>query len=149
MSMLTSNSLFGRVLQGYVADHAGRFNVVIVTTAASGTLVLTLWLLSGSGVQLFVFAGSYGFLASAFTSLAPALVAQISGMGQTGTRMGVQSAVMSVAVLIGSPIGGQLLKLCHKSFAGLQVFTGAAMMTGSCIFFIAKFGSGRDILSKV
>jgi hypothetical protein len=88
---------------------------VVVTIAASGILILTLWLLSGSGVQLFVFAGAYGFLASAFTSLAPALVAQISVTGQMGTRIGIQSAVMSVAILLGSPIGGQLLELA--SFA--------------------------------
>ena len=103
--------------------------------------------MSRSSVQLFVFASSYGFLTSVFTSLAPALVAQISVIGQTGTRIGIQSAVMSVAVLLGSPIGGQLLKNC--SFAGLQVFTGAAMITGSCIFLIAKFELGRGILSKV
>jgi predicted MFS family arabinose efflux permease len=121
----------------------------MVTTAASGLLVLTLWLLSRSGVQLFVFAGSYGFLASAFTSLAPALVAQISPVGQTGTRIGVQSAVTSVAILLGSPIGGQLLKLCLESFVGLQVFTGAAMLTSSWVFLIAKLELGRGILWKI
>lgn len=123
--------------------------MVIATTAASGILVLTLWLLSESGVQLFVFAGSYGFLASAFTSLAPALVAQISAVRQTGTRIGIQSAVMSAAILLGSPIGGQLLKLCNDSFAGLQVFTGAAMLTSSSAFLIPKLELGRGILSRI
>lgn len=42
-------------------------------------------------------------------------------------RIGVQSTVISVAVFLGSPIGGQLLTHCHKTFVGLQVFTGAAM----------------------
>jgi predicted MFS family arabinose efflux permease len=122
---------------------------VIVTTAASGILVLTLWLLSGSGVQISVFAGLYGLVASAFTSLAPALVSQISSMSQIGTRIGVQSAVMSVAILIGSPIGGQLLKSRHPSFVGLQVFTGAAMLTSSCVFLITKLELGRGMSSKV
>jgi predicted MFS family arabinose efflux permease len=53
-----------------------------------------------------------------------------------GTRIGVRSAVMSVAILLGSPIGGQLLE--HNSFAEIQVFTGTAMVTASCIFLIAK-----------
>jgi acyl-coenzyme A thioesterase PaaI-like protein len=68
---------------------------------------------------------------------------------EMGTRIGVQSAVMSVAILSGSPIGGQLLELSHKSFAGLQVFTGAAMVTASSIFLVAKLKLGRGILSKV
>ena len=136
------------MLQGYVADYVGRFNVVVVTTAASGIVILTLWLLSGDRVQLFVFAGVYGFLASAFISLAPALVAQISSTDQIGIRIGAQSAVMSVAILIGSPIGGQLLEH-HESFAGLQIFTGAAMVTASGMFLIAKLELGRGILSKV
>jgi hypothetical protein len=45
MFTLTDYSLFGRVLQGYIADRIGRFNVVIMATAASGILALTLWLL--------------------------------------------------------------------------------------------------------
>jgi MFS family permease len=102
---LTAYSLYGRILQGYIADRIGRFNVVIIATAASGILVLTLWLLSTNAVHLFVFAGLYGLFASAFTSLAPALIGQISTMSQNGTRIGVQSAVISLAVLLGNPIG--------------------------------------------
>jgi MFS family permease len=71
---LTAYSLFGRILQGYIADRIGRFNVVIIATAASGILVFTLWILSSNAVHLFVFAGLYGLFASAFTSLAPALI---------------------------------------------------------------------------
>jgi MFS family permease len=105
--------------------------------------------LSANGVQLFVFAGLYGLFASAFTSLAPAIVAQISIMSQTGTRNGVQFAVISLAVLLGSPIGGQLIESYHKSFIGLQVFTGVTMLLSSCIFLLAKFELAKGITSKV
>lgn len=84
--MLTITSLFGRVLQGYVADQIRWFNVVMITTAVLGTLVLILWLLSENGVQIFVFAGLYGFLASAFTSLASAMISQISSNGPDGNK---------------------------------------------------------------
>lgn len=148
MFTLTAYSLFGRILQGYIADRIGRFNVVIVATAASGILVFTLWLLSTNAVHLFVFAGLYGLFASAFTSLAPALIGQISIISQNGTRIGIQSAVISLAVLLGNPIGGQLIELYHKSFAGLQVFTGAAMLMSSCAFILAKCKLGQGILSR-
>lgn len=148
MSTLTDYSLFGRVLQGYIADRIGRFNVVIIATAASGILVLTLWLFSTNAVHLFVFAALYGLFASAFTSLAPALIGQISIISETGTRIGVQSAVISLAVLLGNPIGGQLIELCHNSFIGLEVFTGLAMLMSSCIFLLAKCKLGQGILSK-
>jgi MFS family permease len=146
--MLIYHSLFGRVLQGYIADRVGRFNVVIIVTAASGSLVLTLWLLSTNAVHLFVFSGLYGLFASAFTSLAPAVMGQISIMSQTGTRIGVQSAVISLAVLLGNPIGGQLIELCHKSFVGLQVFTGIAMLMSSCVFLVVKCKLDQSFLSK-
>ena len=54
-----------------------------------------------------------------------------------------------MAVFLGSPIGGQLLTHCHKTFVGLQVFTGAAMPMSSFIFLITKLQLGRDILAKV
>ena len=95
-----------------------------------------------------MFAGLYGLFASAFISLAPALVGQISIMSQNGTRIGIQSAVISLAVLLGNPIGGQLIELCYKSFVGLQVFTGAAMLMGSCAFLLAKYKLGQGILSR-
>jgi MFS family permease len=145
---LTDYSLFGRVLQGYIADRIGRFNMVIIATAASGILVLTVWLLSTNAVHLFVFAGLYGLFASAFTSLAPALVGQISIISQNGTRIGIQSAVISLAVLLGNPVGGQLIELYHKSFVGLQVFTGAAMLMSTCAFLFAKCKLGHGILSR-
>jgi MFS family permease len=137
------------VLQGYIADKVGYFNVAIVTTAPSGTLVLTLWLLSANGVQIFVFAGLYGLFASAFTSLAPALVAHISIMSQIGTRSGVLFAIISFAVLLGSPIGGQLIESHHGNFIELQVFSGVTMLSSACTFIFAKFVLARGIMTKV
>jgi MFS family permease len=137
------------VLQGYIADKVGYFNVAIVTTASSGTLVLTLWLLSANGVQIFVFAGLYGLFASAFTSLAPALVAHISIMSQIGTRSGVLFAIISFAVLLGSPIGGQLIESHHGNFIELQVFSGVTMLSSACTFIFAKFVLARGIMTKV
>jgi MFS family permease len=99
--------------------------------------------------NFFVFAGLYGLFASAFTSLAPAVFAQISIMSQIGTRNGVQFAVISVAVLLGNPIGGQLIERYHRSFVGLQVFTGVKMLLSSCIFLLAKFKLAQGITSKV
>ena len=95
-----------------------------------------------------MFAGLYGLFANAFTSLAPALVGQISIMSQNGTRIGIQSAVIFLAVLLGNPIGGQLIELLHENFVGLQVFTGAAMLMGSCAFLLAKYKLGKGILSR-
>jgi hypothetical protein len=59
----------------------------------------------------------------------------------------MQSAVISVAVLLGNPVG-QLVELYHKSFVGLQVFTGAAMLMSTCAFLLAKCKLGQGILSR-
>ena len=122
---------------------------MILATASSGTLVLTLWFLSANGAQLFVFAGLYGLFASAFTSLAPALVAQISIMSQIGTRSGVQFAIISLAVLLGGPIGGKFIESYHGSFTGLQVFAGVTMLLSACVFLLAKLALARGIMAKI
>ncbi|PQE14723.1 monocarboxylate permease protein [Rutstroemia sp. NJR-2017a BBW] len=146
---LNAASLFGRILQGYIADYIGCYNIVIITTSGSGVLVLTLWLLSVNEVQLFTFAVLYGLLANAFISLSPVLVAQIATSTEFGTRIGVQYGIISFAVLLGSPVGSQLIEICHKSFVGLQVFTGVTMLISSCIFLIAKLKLSPGIFSKV
>ena len=131
-----------------MADCIGRFNIIIFATGASGILVLSLWLLSTKSIHLFLFAGLYGLFSSSFTSVGPALIGQISIMSQTGSRIGVQSAAISLAALLGSPIGAQLIELFHKSFIGLQVFTGLAMLMSSYVFLLAKYKLGQGILAK-
>ncbi|KAL9595450.1 MAG: hypothetical protein Q9219_006441 [cf. Caloplaca sp. 3 TL-2023] len=137
--ILNAVSIFGRTIPGYIADKTGRFNTMIVTSFLSTILVLALWLPSRGNVPYILFAAFYGFSSGAFVSLAPALVAQISDIRQIGVRTGSMFAVISVATLIGNPIGGALISNEHGKYSHLQIFTGTMMLGGSVVFVVSRW----------
>ena len=138
LAILNAVSVFGRTLPGWIADRIGRFNTMVVTSFLSSALVLALWLPSRGNVPIIIFAAFYGFSSGAFVSLAPALIAQISDIRQIGVRMGSMFAIISVAALVGNPIGGALVTQEHGGFTHLQIFTGIVMVGGSCTFVAAR-----------
>lgn len=138
LSILNAVSIFGRTLPGFIADRVGRFNVMIVTSFLSTILVLALWIPAKGNVPYILFAAFYGFSSGAFVSLAPALVAQISDIRQIGVRTGSMFMVISIAALVGSPIGGQLIIEDNGNYLHLQIFCGVMMAAGSCVFIAAR-----------
>lgn len=138
ISILNAASIFGRTIPGFIADRFGRFNTMIVTSYTSAILVLALWIPARGNTPLILFAAFYGFSSGAFVSLAPALIAQISDIRQIGVRTGTMFAVISIAALIGSPIGGVLNSAQGGSYLHLQIFCGVMMMAGSTVFILAR-----------
>jgi hypothetical protein len=47
-------------------------------------------------------------------------------------------ALMSVAALTGSPIGGDLLSAAQGSYLKLQVFTGSMLAVGTLFYIMAR-----------
>lgn len=132
-------SIFGRTIPGYVADKLGRFNTMIATSFLSTILVLGLWLPARGNVPYILFAAFYGFSSGAFVSLAPALVAQISDIRQIGVRTGSMFAIISIAALVGTPIGGALVSNEGGDYLHLEIFCGIMMLAGSVVFLAARW----------
>ncbi|KAI4204745.1 MAG: hypothetical protein LQ346_001569 [Caloplaca aetnensis] len=148
--ILNAVSIFGRTLPGWIADRVGRFNTMIVTSFLSTILVLALWLPASGNVPYILFAAFYGFASGAFVSLAPALVAQISDIRQIGVRTGSMFAAISVAALVGNPIGGALVTNEHGAYSHLQIFCGIMMLGGSIIFTASRWSlAGFKVHVKV
>jgi MFS family permease len=131
--ILSAASTVGRLIPNYLSDTLGRFTVLLAALSLSAILTLTLWLPSSSPSSLVAYSALFGFSSGALVSLFPACVAQISPMEQIGVRTGVMFGIVSLACLIGSPIGGQLLEE-DPSFRSLQAFSGATMVGGSVLF---------------
>ncbi|CAG8402508.1 unnamed protein product [Penicillium salamii] len=143
-------SIIGRTLPGYLADKVGRYNTMVITTFFSAILVLALWLPARGNVPAIIFSALYGFGSGAFVSLAPACVAQISDLRQVGVRNGTFFAVISFAALTGTPIGGALVPdVLHGDYTHLQIFCGVVMITGACLFVLARGVVGGFKLNKV
>ncbi|KAL9082942.1 MAG: hypothetical protein Q9165_008723 [Trypethelium subeluteriae] len=137
--------LFGRFLPGILADRFGRFNIMFLATIVSGVLTLALWIPAKSNVPIIIYAAFYGFFSGAYVSLGPTVVGQISNIKEIGLRNGVLYFCVGIAVLVGSPIGGQLVTAMNGNFLGLQLFAGVTMVVGACIILssrvmIAGFG---------
>lgn len=135
-------SVFGRVLPGWAGDHFGRFNAMIVMNYFSAIIVLAIWIPANSNAAIIVFAALYGFGTGAMVSLGPSLIAQISDMRQIGVRTGTMFSLISVAALIGNPIGGALVTSWHGNFTGLQIFTGVIMFAGATSILASRVAVG-------
>lgn len=104
----------------------------------SGILILALGLPASSNAAFITFAALYGFSSGAWVSLAPAQMAHISKVDEIGVRVGVSFAIVSFAGLIGSPIAGAIVDATNGAYWGVNVFAGAACMTGAAIYVLTR-----------
>lgn len=150
LAVLNAASIFGRTLPGWIADKVGRYNTMVVTSFLSTILVLAMWLPARGNVPYILFAAFFGFSSGAFVSLAPALIVQISDVRQIGVRTGSMFAAISVAALVGNPIGGALVSHEHGNYQNLIIFCGVMMFGGSCMFVVARASlEGLNLKKKV
>ncbi|KAK5057489.1 hypothetical protein LTR84_011489 [Exophiala bonariae] len=132
--ILNASSTFGRTIPNYYADKVGRFTVFVASCFITTIFVLAIWLpASGSGA-IVTFTVVFGFSSGAVFSLLPACLAQISDIQKIGVRNGVLFSVNAVAVLIGSPIAGQLIIGDHGRFRTMQGFSGAMLAAGFMVY---------------
>lgn len=129
-----SNSGVGRILSGYVADRVGNFNVSIIAACLSTIFTLCLWLPGQTRSTAIAFSALFGFSSGTYTALTPALVAQITDIRDIGTRSGTIYAFVSIAGLVGSPIGGALITNAEGSYRNLQIFAGIMLGVGALFF---------------
>ncbi|ETI25195.1 hypothetical protein G647_04568 [Cladophialophora carrionii CBS 160.54] len=132
VAVLNAGSTFGRTIPPFLADRLGRFTVFLAMGLLSCVIVLALWLPSSGTAATIVFCLVFGFSSGAVASILPSLVATISHISQIGVRTGCNFSVVAVAVLIGSPIGGQLIQ--NDGYKSMQGFSGALLGGGLIVF---------------
>lgn len=138
--ILNGASLFGRTIPGLVADKIGRFNTMILMCTMSVLFIFALWIPARTDALVIVFAALYGFGSGAYVSIMPTLVAEITtDMSKLGVRNGTSFAIIALATLIGSPIGGALLSACDGKFIGLQAFAGVTLALGTVGIVVTRF----------
>lgn len=82
-----------------------------------------MWLITSNIGVLVAFVSLYGFCSGVFIAVLPVIVAQISPEEKLGGRIGAFYSVLAVAQLVGSPIGGALIKEeTVEGYAGLIAF---------------------------
>ncbi|KNG83739.1 hypothetical protein ANOM_008503 [Aspergillus nomiae NRRL 13137] len=139
LPILNAASIFGRIIPGVAADKLGRYNVMIVISFISALSCLAVWVPVKNTAGMVVFVIIFGFSSGGFISLGPSLIAQISDIGEIGTRAGTAFTIMSFGALTGSPIGGAIVSAQHGEFLGLQLFCGFSLLAGSIALFSARY----------
>lgn len=70
--------MIGRTLPTWAADYVGRYNMAIIFSFLSSTVVWAFWIpLHNSNAGIITFAVLYGIFSGALIALTPVLVAQI------------------------------------------------------------------------
>ncbi|KAH7078905.1 major facilitator superfamily domain-containing protein [Paraphoma chrysanthemicola] len=129
-----AGSFFGRLISGVFAHYAGPIVTWILCTFSSGVLSLA-WISIEKESTFIAFSVLWGFFSAALVTVPSAAFANITpDLSRLGTRLGMSWSVSSIASLIGAPIAGALLrrKDGRTDFLGVQVWSGACLMIGTC-----------------
>ncbi|KAL6900050.1 putative MFS monocarboxylate transporter [Trichoderma evansii] len=120
--ILNAASIFGRLAPNFFADLWGPLN--LLSPAAGVTALLAFcWIAVHSTAGIIVLTALWIL----FVSLTPVIMIFLTkGLRDLGTRLGMMFAILSIGVLLGTPIGGAILSN-SGSYIGVQVFCGATI----------------------
>ncbi|KND86199.1 putative transporter MCH4 [Tolypocladium ophioglossoides CBS 100239] len=149
LPIMNAASVLGRIVPGALADVFGRYNVIITLTLVSALSCLTIWIPAKGTPGIVAFAILFGFSSGGYISLCPSIVAQISDIGEIGTRVGIAFAIQALGALIGSPIGGAIDSKQGGNFTGMQIFCGCSMLASTCLFVAARYVQSGFKLVKI
>ena len=148
LAVINATSTFGRIIPNYIADKIGPLNMVF--PCALGTAIMCLCLIPARSIaSLIVVLALFGFTSGALVSLpAACIVSLTTNRARIGTRMGMSFAFVSMGLLIGTPVGGSILRA--SSFTYLWVYAGVAGAVGAILILLARImQGGTSLMVKV
>lgn len=141
-------SFFGRVIPGILAFKLGQFNMFVFATLSSAIITFC-WQEVHSNTAIIVFTSIFGFCAGAIvSSMAVSFASVPKDPRNIGTYMGMGMAISSIAALVGPPINGALIDYDNGGFRSLADFSGAMNLTSLVFVLLAKYFTGKGMLSK-
>lgn len=148
LSILNTGSVFGRIIPNLIADHTGPMNMIIPCAFISGVLALCL-IAVRSLAPTIVICALYGFFSGSFVSLPPTILVHLTAnRAMIGTRMGMCFTIVSIGLLIGTPISGQILNA--TGFPQTWTYGGVLVIAGSIVIGASRVAkSGWGLMAKV
>ena len=92
---MNAGGILGRLLPPALSDALGRFNVLVPCAACTGLAALLLWPFATRVGAVMLFAALYGFFSGAFNALIMPCIAQVSDIGEIGTRIGMLYSILA------------------------------------------------------
>lgn len=136
LSIITTGSIFGRIVPNLIAARIGMFNVVIPCVLTTGMLAICL-IAAKSVAAIVTICVLYGFFSGSCVSMIPALGFMITPDREAaGTRIGMACATIGLGMLAGTPLAGNILKV--HGFNAMWAFSGTAAITGALLLVVAR-----------
>ncbi|KAG8807403.1 hypothetical protein FRC17_004480 [Serendipita sp. 399] len=136
VSIMNVASIVGRIMAGILGDNFGPLNVMIPFTMGAA-LVTYCWPYAHSVAGFVLIAVFYGVTFGAYVGLLPSPAASLGPLHSIGERIGFQLTIMSIAILIGSPIAGAIRDL-PLGFRGAGAYAGSFIVLGVGFMMLTK-----------
>ncbi|RYP12407.1 hypothetical protein DL767_011318 [Monosporascus sp. MG133] len=146
VAIANGGSTIGRVLPGFLSDHWGQFNVMIMVSATSALSMLAIWLplaYHASEAGTLFFAAFYGFISGGYTSLlSPCVVSLVDErLEDLGMKFGIACGFISIGALVGIPLVGAVRDSTGE-FGGLIALSGSLTAIGAVFMLVARVKKG-------
>ena len=148
LSIINATSTFGRIIPGYVGDYIGPLNMIIPCAMLAGILCLC-FMATHTIAGVIIACAFYGFFSGTLVSMPPTIFVHLTkNRAVIGTRMGMGFGIISIGLLVGTPIDGAILGASKYEyvwlFGGLLTVCGTLCMVGARITH-----GGFSLLKKV
>ena len=132
LAIMNASSTAGRVLPNFYADKIGPLNM-LTPICFLAALLCFCWIAVKDTIGLIVWSAVYGFFCGCFASMPNSSVMSLtSDLGTMGSRIGMSLGSSGFGFLVGSPIGGALLR-SHGGWISLQAWAGLLLaLSGVC-----------------
>jgi len=149
-TILNAGSFVGRLLPGYYADEIGPFNANIISIILSIIACLGIWLPAGhTTAGVVIFSLLFGFCSGSNISLIPVSIGRLCKTQNYGRYYATCYTIVSIACLIGIPIGGKILTASGGDYFGLIITTGVIYFVSLVAFVVTKVSAvGWRLLAK-
>jgi MFS family permease len=147
VAMVNGASIPGRIIPGVLGDKVGRLNA-LSASGVSTAVIIFCWprVLSNAGV--IVYAVILGFFSGTIISGGSvAFTLFPKDAKDIGTFMGMGMALTSLAVLVGPPASGAMLRT-YGGFEQISIMSGVCCMFGAVLVLLAKATTSHGIRSK-
>jgi MFS family permease len=136
---INASSIFGRIIPGFLSDKLGRFNTLIFITSLMAISVLGIWLpLGNTKSGILSFAILFGFASGSGINLVPVCIRQLCRTEEYGRYYATCNTIVSIGLLVGIPIAGEIIKSNHGAYWGLIIFVGMCYVGGIIPLTVAR-----------
>lgn len=144
LSLMNGSSIFGRIIPNLFAQQVGGMNMLVFAVLIQSIAAYFLMTVRNTAglVMVVIF---YGFSSGSFFSLQPTTFGRLTAnRAYIGTRLGMAYSVMSIALLLGSPIGGAFVR--SVGYSSAWIWSGTCLALGSIMIACSRgIASGWDL----